>query len=60
MFNKWVVFSLISIENKPKIIITQEEIMGKQNLWEIKLRNKHLGDGEDELKERNLGEKFGE
>ena len=36
--------------------------MWKWNSWERKLRNKHLGgrDVEDEFKERNLGEKFGE
>ena len=36
--------------------------MWKWNSWEIILRNKHLGsrDGDDEFKERNLGEKFGD
>ena len=38
------------------------EKLQKWNLWEKKQRNKHLGggDGEDELMERNVGEKFGE
>ena len=34
----------------------------KWNSWERKLRSKHLGgrDGDDEFKERNIGEKLGE
>ena len=66
MFEKLVVFSLFSVGNKRKIIITQEDISGREmwkwNSWERKLRNKHLGgrDGEDEFRERNLGEKLGE
>ena len=30
MFKKWVVFSLISVGNKRKIIITQEETSGRE------------------------------
>ena len=38
------------------------EKLWEWNSWERKLRNKHLGgrDGEDEFRERTLGEKLGE
>ena len=65
MFKKLLVFSLIPMGNERKIIITQEEISGREivegefNGEKIK---EHLGgrDGGDEINERNLGEKFGE
>ena len=66
MFKKWVVFSLILMGNKRKIILTQEEISGRE-IVEVKFmggekKNKHLGgrEEEDEFKKRNLGEKYGE
>ena len=60
MFKKWVVFSLIPMGNKRKIIITREEISGREIVeGEFKgvKTKEHLGgrDGEDEFNERNLG-----
>ena len=65
MFKKRVVFSLIPMGNKCKIIITQEEVSGREIVegeFKGEKIKEHLGgrDGGDEFNERNLGENCGE
>ena len=58
MFKKWVVFSLIPMGNKRQIIITQEEISGREIVEGESKGEKIKEHLEDEFNERNLGENF--